>query len=134
MSGALVLMGLAAGGVFVTPLVVANNQADAVDPADATATITFSPDGTISNGGRWYSNANGGGKAWIRATLTAGTNPTSGAMGSWQSLATARSWTNTRTSIGGASSTITFEIARDAAGASIVSSDTGVVISATVTS
>lgn len=92
------------------------------DPADATATFRLESDGDIA-----YSNADGSLVVdvgdWIAPTALAGgdyecrlTNvsgsPTTGTIGSWLALSATRTWTLTRTTLGGNSYSGTLEIRR----------------------
>ena len=109
-------------------------EGDAVS-GTATASITFHSDGTVtgfgvpsdvsSSGSTAYLNTTGtglGASYWIRATATSG-SITSGVVGSWLQLNTDWTWTKSGTLSG--SVTLTFEIATDSLGASIVLTSTG---------
>lgn len=127
------------GGGVVNPINVSSIGDLEVSPSSAQARITFESDGRVTYignfpppEGRWYDPPLSGIGAvhWIRATLTAGTNPTSGTMGTWLSLSAGQFWQNFQAPTGARSSTITFEIATDSSGTNIVATKTGVVIDA----
>jgi hypothetical protein len=130
---AIALMGFdSSGGV-----VIKNDSGFAFWTAHAvTATVTVNTDGSITwtktagaawgptpNQYPWFDPVGGtpGNSYWVRATPTSGTW-SSGTTGSWLALSSARTWTVSCSS--GASKDIvcTFEIASDAAGATIVGS------------
>lgn len=53
---------------------------------------------------------------YIRATQTAGSTPTSGTLGTWQAMTSARSWHNSRTTVGTKTSTLLIELSSSASG------------------
>lgn len=96
---------------------------------DATSTITFNTDGTISivgdnglvEGLKWVNNpASGiGSSYWVRATSITGTG--TGTMNTWLALSSSRSWTEVTPSGGGINNWfIKFEFASDSGGTTIV--------------
>lgn len=103
-----------------------------------TASVTFNSDGSLSIGGTdnivvdqisgdlWYSPITAGiGSTpyYILATLQSGATPTAGQIGgSPQSLASPRTWSNTRTPPGTQSSTLDISISSDSAGVNVVCS------------
>jgi hypothetical protein len=102
----------------------------------ASAILTFKADGTVTGvgaasdmtaagSGNWITPTTSGigGSYWIRATQTSGTI-TGGVVGSWVQLSSDWSWSKNSTT-GGASCTLTFEIATDFAGSNIVFTSTG---------
>jgi hypothetical protein len=120
MSGiALALFG-ASTGVPVNPLLGGTFSAVSSTPADATATLSFNENGTVSGTGVGHNWFTGGGTPgatkYIRATVSAGVTPSTGTVGSIVSLAGGRTWTNTQTIVGSRSSTLLIEIFADAAG------------------
>jgi hypothetical protein len=65
-------------------------------------------------------------------TKTAGADPDTGTLNTWQQLSSTRSWTWTQTIVGAKVATVTLELALDAAGANIVASRTGISVDAEV--
>lgn len=112
---------------------------DAASPFNAQAGIAFQNDGSITKTGPTPSGTDGIGSTWtpatgtpgtgiwVRATLSAGTNPTAGTMNTWQEITSARSYSNTRASLGITTSTILFEFATDSGGATVIGSRTCVI-------
>ena len=98
----------------------------------AVAGWVFGTDGTVTginvgsfNPGVEWTSEGSPGDYWIRATLDAGTNPTSGTMGSWLKVSgsgsSSRTWQNTRSgSNGTTTSTLKIEISTDSGGSTIV--------------
>jgi hypothetical protein len=133
-SGHLSLRAVGAG--FVPNPIPAQDVSDIeAAPTNAQARITFGTDGTITYTansppatGNWFSPTTGGIGAlyWVRATLTAGANPTSGTMSTWLQLNSARFWQNQTTITQVLSSTVTFEIAIDSGGVTIIATVTGI--------
>jgi hypothetical protein len=90
----------------------------------ATATYTIDNDGTVRNHNgtnleTWLGGAGGIASNYeVRATLTSGTTPTSGTLGSWLGCGTDRSWSNTNNAQDGSvvTSTILVEIREAATG------------------
>lgn len=73
-----------------------------------------------------------GSNYWVRCTITAGVL-TSGTTGSWVSIATEPTWTNSDTDVSASSwqeGTVTFEVSSDASGSPIVDTITGILIKA----
>lgn len=112
-----------------------------LSPANANATLNFNSDGTVSsshNGSgldvshNWHLNPAGGvgTNFWVRATVSAGTTPTSGTVDSWLQLSSNRSWANADAVANGLSvtSTLTIEIATDSGGSNIVTSGSYTVV------
>ena len=115
-------------------------ERDRVFTSPATATVTFQTDGSIQGSGTgtvaidtittsgagdtWYSptTVGIGSSYWVRATKTAGTNPSTGTLGSWLQLNAARAWSNSMSTGGSKTSTLTIEIASDSSGTTIVCS------------
>ena len=110
----------------------------AIGGGNSSGGLNFVSDGTVlasftglSNDGtngspNWFSPTTGaiGASYWIRATVTVGTLTTNPAVG-WVALSTTRTFTKGPSASGSASATVTFEIATDAAGATIVFTSTG---------
>lgn len=106
------------------------------------ATLEFLPGGTWDTdgtnsidhpavSGNWCSNHPPVSNYWIRATITAGTAFSSGSgAGTWIALSGGAFWNNVKSTSGTKSTTITIEIATDAAGSNIIATKTGIVISA----
>lgn len=115
------------GGVEFTSLSV--NQ-------DGSVTSVKSAAGSWTAGplaGTWFNPSGGtpGNSFWVRVTVTAGGFTGGSASGAWLALSTDQSWTLQANSSGTVSATATIEIAADAAGASIIATITGIVVSAT---
>jgi hypothetical protein len=96
--------------------------------------------GNSGGGGTWGTPVGGtpGATHWVRATLTAGSIPNlfeSAALNSWIQISSLPFWGNTRahTNLGTTTSTLTLDIATDSGGSNIVSTRTGLIISATIT-
>lgn len=133
-------VGIAGAGAPVVSLDQATSVSDDGFGSNADARIRIGADGVISgyaanNGGydtqgQWVVPGSVGGDYWVRCTVTLGTL-TSGTSGSWLDTATAPEWARTRTTVGTSAVTITLEIATDAAGANIVATKTGIVLTAT---
>ncbi len=92
----------------------------------SSALVRFSTDGSVTTDGSstvqpqyWRTplSAGIGSGYWIRADLFSGINPTSGGMNTWFSLAANQAWSNTGSPTFARSSTISFSIAPDVAGA-----------------
>lgn len=112
-----------------------------IDPTDASCSLQLNTDGTMSSTGNfstvgpnWYlpTSTGVGANYWVRMTVTAGSNPTVGTVGSWLQLSSNRAWTWTRTTTGVLSATVTVELATDSGGANIIATKTGIVVSAEV--
>lgn len=71
-------------------------------------------------GGEWCQNNPPIGSYWVRATVYAGTTPTSGTIGSWLALTSTRTWSWLRSAVGTTSGTLKIEIATDSGGSTIV--------------
>lgn len=108
-------------------------QDDAVDPANASVQLDLDENGEGSYdqfGGAvsfsWFSpNSLGiGAGYWVRMTVNSGTTPSGSSTGSWLSLATARTWTLTRTSVGTTTANVTVAIATDSGGSNVVATRT----------
>lgn len=85
-------------------------------PDPASVTLTMLNDGTGSGGFDsvpWLVGGTNGSAFEVRATVTSG-SLSSGTTGSWLALSATRSWTVTRSSLGGKTCTFTLEV-RDAA-------------------
>lgn len=112
--------------------------------ATATAQIGMGSDGSIvwdaTNSGfgsftgwRLPQGAGVGSGYWVRATQTASSgfySATGSARGTWHALSTTRYFGVSMAPIGYGAQTLTFEIATDSGGATIVASKTGIVIAA----
>lgn len=103
-------------------------------------TVTFETDGTVTGseggpagtfindaaGDTWYEPtlAGIGSSYWIRATLTSGSAPSTGAVGAWEQLTLSKAW-NYNSGTGGAvsnrSGTVLFEISKTSGGAVVCS-------------
>lgn len=106
----------------------------------ATVRLTFGSNGTITeadlNTSRSYvpslpswwhgpQTTSIGSSYWIRATLTGGTTPTAGTMGSWTSMSTDQTWrVDSLTTTSSKNSVIFFEISTSATGTPVVTSGT----------
>jgi hypothetical protein len=95
------------------------------DPANATASYTLSTTGeVVDHDGVTL-------ETWllsgvvadyqVRATLASGTSMSAGTVGSWLALSSSRTWSQTRTTVGTRSGTLTIEI-RDVATSTIIDS------------
>jgi hypothetical protein len=109
----------------------------ALSTVTQTTGVQFNTNGTLSGtnntsgqdtvtGDLWYSPATAGigSSYWVRATLTGGSTPSTGAMGTWLQLSTAQAWKNTAPGGNGysnRSSTILFEIAASSGGTVVAS-------------
>lgn len=122
----------------VQPLPGGTVQSTTITPSDASATLNFNRAGTVTSSRAgagstvshdWHLNptATVGDGFWVRATLAAGTTPTSGTIGSWTQLSATSTWNNTRTITGNKTSTLTIELATDSGGANIVTSGTYII-------
>lgn len=82
----------------------------------------FNADGLV---GKWHDPVTGsiGSSYWIRATKTSGDLP-DGTLGTWLSLATARAWSFTRSTVGTSSCELSVQISSDSSGTVIVGSAT----------
>lgn len=99
---------------------------------DGSITVTLNPPGSESVGTAWALPVRSDiGNDWsVRATLSAGTTPTTNAgLGVWLALSSARTWSNLRTAIGGTTSTLLFEFSRDG-GATIDPTTSTVILAA----
>lgn len=109
------------GGVKIKPIAGSANH---VVAGVATANVAFNASGsqvkteggTPTNLGNWIQPLIGMAGYEIRATLTSGTNPTTGTMNTWQNLGTSRLWENSQAVVGTKTSTILFEIREAASG------------------
>lgn len=125
------------GGVTYTAWSVAFESPIGVN---SFASITLGSNGVVSYSGgntdntspgaNWFSptQAGVGSLYWVRATVTSGTATDTGTFGSWLSLSAGQSW-GQNAAIGSKSTTFTLEFASDAAGANIVKTVTGTVVS-----
>ena len=134
-----------ASGGIVSPFTAWNPFGDSTPGVSSYAQLTFQSNGVVVSGtsvnnlstpgsANWSApttTAIGAG-FWIRATVTVGTI-TTGTTGAWLSLAGNQTWTKGPATTGNASATLTFEIASDAGGATIVLTSTGNVIQYTHT-
>jgi hypothetical protein len=114
--------------------------ADITSPYSTSCSVTLNTDGTLT----WGHNSNGawsgldasfanwvsptltgaGDNYWVRGTVTSGSpGMTSGTSGSWLALSSAQSWTFSRSTLGQTLGVYTLEVASDAAGANIVSTN-----------
>ncbi len=119
-----------AGGI-VNPLPGGTFEDVAVFPNSAAITLIFASNGQINSGDHlWFDpvTSNIGSSYWIRATLTAGTTPTTGTLNTWMQLSVNRSWSNLQSGAGTKSSTLLIEIATDPSGSNIVTSGTYTII------
>ena len=81
----------------------------------------YGPTGEIYlGGGEWCNNIPPTESYWVRATVYAGTTPSSGTIGSWEALTSTRQWHWDRISVGTTSGTLKIEIATDSGGSTIV--------------
>lgn len=95
----------------------------------ATASLTMNADGTMvltDQGGTttasWYvptTSAVGAGY-WVRASRTSGQVPSAGTMDTWLQLNTARTWSQSRSTIGSRIATMRMTIASDSSGTNVV--------------
>jgi len=102
---------------------------------DGDLTVTLSPSGSGTPAAtEWHvSNPSTGiGSDWdVRATVTSG-SLTSGSV-AWQQISSNRSWTKSLTSFGGSSSvTLTFEFRENGGPGTVLSTTTGVVLTAQI--
>lgn len=104
------------------------------------ASLTVGSDGSFSVGGTgsivsntigsdawYYPNLAGVGSSyWVRATLSSGSTPSTGTMGSWQQLSSGRTWSNSSGggAFGSRTSTILFEVSTSSGGTPVVCSGT----------
>ena len=108
---------------FYTAETVALTDTDVLEftiGGTATAGIIFGSDGQLSERqggsvtdttGEWLDPVGDGSDYQVRATKTAGSDPTSGpALGTWHPLSTTREWRNDRSTDGNTSSTLLCEI------------------------
>jgi hypothetical protein len=141
MSGALLLM-TSVGAPALADFSGTLGAIDAAPAYNANALITLDTDGLVIRSLTPAVDINTAGLAWlaitgaflgfdwwVRATLSAGVAPSSGNLGVWEQLTSARSWTNNQTVLGTRSSTLLFEFARSSGG-SVLGSST-VVLEAT---
>jgi len=105
-----------------------------INPATATATLMFLPDGSvtcnsqadfITSRPQWYDPVSAGIGAgyWIRATAT-GDALDSGSLGTWDRLDTMQSWRLSTSTPDLKSTSLAISIATDSAGTNIVTSGT----------
>jgi|LakMenE18May11ns_1017448.scaffolds.fasta_scaffold9097426_1 hypothetical protein len=114
-----------------------------IDPATATAEVSFTNAGAYSGtgnvesfSGTWIVPTSAAGNAYeIRMTVNSGTTPSGSATGSWLGLGTTRTWTITKSGLGpSTTSNVTIEI-RNASTLAVLSNGGGAfVMTATVTS
>lgn len=128
MSGVLLVLLSGATGRVVDPI-IGGTAEDEETSGTAIASVSFDADGavtgtgsTLHSSGLWFApqSLGIGANYWIKATKVSGTNPSGSALGTWLSLASARTWSLTRSSIGLVTCDLSFEIAADAAGTNIV--------------
>ena len=136
MSGIQMMMLCSTGGLVVVPLPSGFSNGSAVAATSSSGTLSFNNFGIINYGGsptesgggppNWYTPTTTGigGSFWIRATVTTGLL-SSGVTGTWIALSTSPSWMKGPATTGASSCTLTFEIASDAAGATIVVTSPG---------
>lgn len=115
---------------FITGLI----SDSVIDPAVASATVTFandgSYDGTASGGGGgfsgdWIAPPSAAGNAYeIRMTVNSGTTPSGAATGSWLGLGTTRTWVLSQSGVGSVTANVTVEIRLAATGV-VLSSGSG---------
>lgn len=70
-----------------------------------------------------------GSSYWVRMTVTAGTSPSPGTVGSWTQISTNQEWDWVRTTVGTTTATLTLDLASDSGGATIVGTKTGIALS-----
>jgi len=133
------------GGILLPLIGSGCSILDSVEnPSDATASISFATDGSITYGGsdqsavgslNWYlpTTAGVGSSFWIRRTITGGSLSTDPGAG-WLALSTGRSFVRNRTtnSEGTNTCTLYFEIATDSGGSNIVATSSSFDINAEV--
>lgn len=122
------------GGGSAPDIAAFGGALSAIDPSSpysVSAALTLNTDGsntrslspsTVTNtvGANWSgAPAVGVGTGiYVRATRTAGTDPTGGSgLDTWLELSSARSWSNSRATAGTTTSTLLLEFSRSAAGA-----------------
>lgn len=89
------------------------------DPDIAAATLSFTSAGAY-NGGSWLSGGNASNYE-IRATKTAGVNPSGSALNTWLNLGTDRSWVVSQIGVGFKTSVLTIQI-RETSGFTVLDS------------
>lgn len=103
------------GGAFLQDVLY---QDDVIDPANAAAEFSLSPTGLVSGTGQpdytWLL-AGAAADYEVKADILAG-SLSSGTTGSWMSLASARSWSVTRTVVGSNTCQMTVSIRRVSSG------------------
>jgi hypothetical protein len=127
------------GGISVIVAVSRSASSTAGFGGGTTATISFNADGTYStfegatefDHGNWVEPAGAANEWEIRATVTSGSTPTSGTVGSFLALSTTREWQVARGTTGTSTSTLTFEWRRVGL-TTIEYTTTGNVLTATV--
>lgn len=93
------------------------------------ASLQFASDGSVtatnSSPAPWYSSPTPGvgNQWWVRATLKSGVNPSSGTLGTWLSLATAQTWTNTVSAPNARFSQLRIELSNDGGTTVVLDSD-----------
>lgn len=115
-------------GAGSEPTITLNNTsatAEALDPADATASYQLESDGDVSETegssgvfvdiGNWIGAAFAPGGYECMLHVNSGTNPTGAALDTWLALSSTRTWNLARTSVGLSTSNCTVSI-RNAAG------------------
>jgi hypothetical protein len=138
-------IGLAAAGSarafgLVDPINVENIEDSVSFGVTASAGFTWNSEGSITPDGNasaigavWLTQvfAGAGSPYHIKVTVTAGTSPGTGTVGSWLACSSNRQWTWTRVIVGTTTATITIEISDDA-GATTLLSKTGIPVDLTV--
>ena len=133
---------MGSGGVLepIDPIDVAEIGDNVSFGVTASAGLTWGEDGSIttdgnttSAGARWLTQIfpGAGTDYHVKMTVTAGTSPGTGTVGSWLACTSDRTWTWTRVIIGTTSATVTIEISEDA-GATTLLSKAGILVDLTV--
>lgn len=136
MSGILqALIGSLGGAPVVVPLPGGTVSSTTATPTNAAATLNFTSTGTVTSSRagigstvshNWHlaPGAGVGNSFWLRATVTSGTNPTTGSINSWVQLSGTTTWQNSDTLANGlaVTSTLLIEIATDSGGSNVVTS------------
>lgn len=124
----------------IDPIDVAEIGDNVAFGVTASAGLTWEEDGhittdgnTTSAGARWLTQIfpGAGTDYHVKMTVTAGTSPGTGTVGSWLACTSDRTWTWTRVIIGTTSATVTIEISDDA-GATTLLSKAGILVDLTV--
>jgi hypothetical protein len=124
----------------VSPIPVFYISDNAINPDDAVAGVTFSPNGILAGlgtgtsvGNNWFSptTSAAGDNYWIRLTVNSGTSPSSGTTGTWLQLNTNRSWDWVVSVNITITADVTIQIASDSGGTNIVSTASNVLVELT---